>query len=135
MKRSAKQSSTLDGRGRSANLGQPFNLTGTDSVSNLVRRAEHRRRQSSDWRKTVGKIEAALGLNTEHKACPRLTRRITPTATTPPTAPPSRGEAASFKRPLERGNTSGGFAASYADGLTRTTKRGKIVGRRLHIRV
>ena len=59
---------TLDGRGRSANLGQPFNLTGTDSVSNLVRRAEQRHRQSSDWRKTVGEIEAALGLNTEHKA-------------------------------------------------------------------
>jgi hypothetical protein len=43
-------------------------LTGTDRVSNLVRRAEHRRRQSSGWRKTVQEIEASLGLNTEHKA-------------------------------------------------------------------
>ncbi len=34
-----------------------------------------------------------------------------------------------------RGNTKGGVPASYADGTTRTTKRGKIVGRRLHIRV
>ena len=49
-------------------LGPTFGLTGTDSVSNLVRRAEHRHRQSSGWRKTVGEIEAALGLNTEHKA-------------------------------------------------------------------
>jgi hypothetical protein len=28
-------------------------LPGTDRVSNLVFRAEHRRRQSSDWQKTV----------------------------------------------------------------------------------
>jgi hypothetical protein len=56
MKRSAKQSSTLDGRGRSANLVQLFNLTGTDSVSSLVRRAGRRHRHSSDWRKTMGEI-------------------------------------------------------------------------------
>jgi hypothetical protein len=42
-------------------------LTGTDRVSNLVRRAEHRRRQSSGWQKTVQEIEASLGPNTEHK--------------------------------------------------------------------
>ena len=38
-------------------------LSGTDRVSNLVRRAEHRRdRQSSDWRKTVQEIDASLRL-------------------------------------------------------------------------
>jgi len=49
-------------------LGPTFGLTGTDSVSNLVRRAERRHRQSAVWRKTVREIEASLGLNTEHKA-------------------------------------------------------------------
>jgi hypothetical protein len=68
MKRSAKQSADAGRAQRSANLVQLFHLTGTDSVSNLVRRAERRHRQSSDWRKTVGEIEASLGLNTEHKA-------------------------------------------------------------------
>jgi hypothetical protein len=42
--------------------------TSTDRVSNLVRRAANRRRQSSAWRKTVREIEVSLGLNTEHKA-------------------------------------------------------------------
>ena len=56
------------GRARAlSKLGPTFGLTGTDSVSNLVRRAE-RRRQSAEWRKTVREIEASLGLNTEHKA-------------------------------------------------------------------
>jgi hypothetical protein len=49
-------------------LGPTFGLSGTDSVSNLVRRAERRHRQSPDWCKTAGEIEASLGLNTEHKA-------------------------------------------------------------------
>ncbi len=43
-------------------------VTGTDRVSNLVRRAEHRRRQSPGCQKTVQETEASLGLNTEHKA-------------------------------------------------------------------
>jgi hypothetical protein len=43
-------------------------LSGTDRVSNLVRRAANRRRQSSAWRKTVQEIEASLGLNTEDNA-------------------------------------------------------------------
>jgi chromosomal replication initiation ATPase DnaA len=49
-------------------LGPTFGLSGTESVSNLVRRAERRHRQSAGWRKTVREIEASLGLNTEHKA-------------------------------------------------------------------
>jgi hypothetical protein len=46
-------------------------LTGTDRVSNLVRRAANRRRQSSGWQKTVQEIEASLRLNTEHRASAR----------------------------------------------------------------
>ncbi len=53
---------------RSANLVQRFNLTGTDSVSNLVRRAGRHHHHSADWRKTVQEVEASLDLNTEHKA-------------------------------------------------------------------
>jgi chromosomal replication initiation ATPase DnaA len=49
-------------------LGALFGLTGTDSVSNLVRRAEKRYKQSSSWRKTATAIEVTLHLNTEHKA-------------------------------------------------------------------
>jgi hypothetical protein len=51
-----------------AELGPSFGLTGTDRVSNLVRRAEKRRRESANWRETSRHIEASLGLNTEHKA-------------------------------------------------------------------
>ncbi len=49
-------------------LGPSFGLTGTDSVSNLVRRAEKRHKESANWRETARRIEASLGLNTEHKA-------------------------------------------------------------------
>jgi hypothetical protein len=53
MKRSANEAEVDAGRvQRSANLVQLFNLTGTDRVANLVRRAD-RRRQSAGWRKTV----------------------------------------------------------------------------------
>jgi hypothetical protein len=41
---------------------------GTDSVSNLVRRAEKRYQESATWQETAAKIETALGLKTEHKA-------------------------------------------------------------------
>jgi len=51
-----------------AELGPTFGLVGTDSVSNLVRRAEKRHKESESWQETATKIEAALGLNTEHKA-------------------------------------------------------------------
>ena len=50
-----------------AGLGPSFGLTGTDSVSNLMRRAKKRHKQSASWRTTARKIEATLGLNTEHK--------------------------------------------------------------------
>jgi hypothetical protein len=53
---------------RSANLVQLFNLTATESVANLVRRADRNDRQSADWRKTVQEVEASLDLNTKHKA-------------------------------------------------------------------
>ncbi len=43
-----------------AELGPCFGLTGTDSVSNLVRRAEKRHQQSARWRKTARKIELSL---------------------------------------------------------------------------
>ncbi len=48
-------------------LGPYFGLTGTDSVSNLVRRAEKRHKQSASWRRKAEQVEATLGLNTEHK--------------------------------------------------------------------
>jgi putative transposase len=51
-----------------AELGPSFGLRGTDSVSNLVRRAEKRCKESPKWRKTSEQIEASLDLNTEHKA-------------------------------------------------------------------
>ncbi|MCH7726785.1 MAG: transposase [Planctomycetes bacterium] len=51
-----------------AELGPAFGLDGTDSVSNLVRRAEKRSKESATWQQTARKIETALGLNTEHKA-------------------------------------------------------------------
>ena len=51
-----------------AELGPTFGLAGTDSVSNLVRRAEKRYKESVPWQETATKIETALGLNTEHKA-------------------------------------------------------------------
>jgi hypothetical protein len=49
-------------------LGPAFGLTGTDSVSNLVRRAQQQSKRSADWRMRAGEIEATLRLNTEHKA-------------------------------------------------------------------
>lgn len=51
-----------------SDLGPAFGLAGVDSVSNLVRRAEKRRTESSKWRKTSKEIEDQLKLNTEHKA-------------------------------------------------------------------
>ena len=51
-----------------AELGPAFGLDGTDSVSNLVRRAEKRSKESATWQPAARKIETALGLNTEHKA-------------------------------------------------------------------
>ena len=49
-------------------LGPVFGRTGTDSVANLVRRADKRQQQSESWRKASREIEAALHLKTEHKA-------------------------------------------------------------------
>ena len=49
-------------------LGPSFGLSGTDSVSNLVRRAEKRHKASPKWRRISAQIEASLDLNTEHKA-------------------------------------------------------------------
>jgi len=54
-----------------AQLGSSFGLSGSDSVFNLVRRAEKCHQQSRNWRKTAKAIEATLGLNTEHKALPK----------------------------------------------------------------
>ena len=51
-----------------AELGPSFGLSGTDSVSNLVRRAEKRHNASPKWRRISRQIEASLDLNTEHKA-------------------------------------------------------------------
>ncbi len=65
---------------RSAHLVQPFNLTGTARVANLVRR-EDRRRQSAGWRKTVQEVEASLGLNTER------TQGVTPAKPARPNGP------------------------------------------------
>lgn len=48
-------------------LGPAFGLTGTDSVSNLVRRAEQQSKRSANWRMRAREIEATLHLNTEHK--------------------------------------------------------------------
>ncbi|WP_040771223.1 hypothetical protein [Novipirellula maiorica] len=48
-------------------LGPRFGLEGTDSVSNLVRRAEARYNESSNWRRQAREIEVVLRLNTEHK--------------------------------------------------------------------
>ena len=51
-----------------AELGGYFGLTGTDSVSNLVRRADKQETQSVAWKSMVRKVETALGLNAKHKA-------------------------------------------------------------------
>ena len=48
-------------------LGPSFGLQGTDSVSNLVRRAQKRHDESTKWRRSAKQIETNLGLNTEHK--------------------------------------------------------------------
>lgn len=48
-------------------LGPAFGLTGTDSVSNLVRRAQQQAERSASWRKSANEIEATLHLNTEYK--------------------------------------------------------------------
>ncbi len=49
-------------------LGSAFGVEGTGSVSNLVRRAEQRRKTSNSWIACQSRIEAALGLKTQHKA-------------------------------------------------------------------
>ena len=49
-------------------LGPFFGLSGVDSVSNLVRRAEKRYAESRKWKRIMQEIESSLGLNTEHKA-------------------------------------------------------------------
>lgn len=49
-------------------LGTAFGLRGTGSVSNLVRRAEGRRKESREWIDRQRKIEHTLALNTQHKA-------------------------------------------------------------------
>jgi len=43
-------------------------LTGTDSISNLVRRAQQQSKPLASWRMRASEIEATLRLNTEHKA-------------------------------------------------------------------
>jgi len=48
-------------------LGPWFGLEGTDSVSNLSRRAETRYNESPKWRRKAKQIETQLKLNTEHK--------------------------------------------------------------------
>jgi len=48
-------------------LGPAFGLTVTDSVSNLVCRAQQQLKRSASWRKRAREIEATLHLNTEHK--------------------------------------------------------------------
>lgn len=49
-------------------LGVAFGVNGIGSVSNLVRRAELRRKESRTWSIRQRKIEASLGLKTQHKA-------------------------------------------------------------------
>ncbi|WP_149752784.1 hypothetical protein [Rubripirellula obstinata] len=49
-------------------LGNAFGLSGTGSVSNLVRRAERRRNASREWTHRQHEIEKPLTLNTQHKA-------------------------------------------------------------------
>ena len=49
-------------------LGPAFGLTGTDSVSNLVRRAQQQFKGSASWRKRASEIETSLHLKTEKKA-------------------------------------------------------------------
>ncbi len=52
----------------SRKLGPAFGLTGTESVSNLVRHAQQQSKRSASWRMKASEIEATLQLNTEHKA-------------------------------------------------------------------
>ncbi len=49
-------------------LGSWFGVEGTDSVSDLARRAEARYNESPKWRRQTKEIETKLGLNTEYKA-------------------------------------------------------------------
>ena len=49
-------------------LGASFGLEGTGSVSNLVRRAEQRRKESRKWSNRQQKIEGSLGLKNQPKA-------------------------------------------------------------------
>jgi len=51
----------------SRKLGAAFGLAGTDSVSNLVRRAQQQTKRPSGWRMKASEIGATLQLNTEHK--------------------------------------------------------------------
>jgi hypothetical protein len=48
-------------------LGPAFGLTGTDSVSNLVRLTGQQFKVSASWRKRASEIAATLHLKTEHK--------------------------------------------------------------------
>ena len=50
-----------------AQLGPHFGLSGTDSVSNLVRRAQRRHDESTRWHQRAVDIEKALKLKTENK--------------------------------------------------------------------
>jgi hypothetical protein len=52
-------------------LGPAFGLTGTDSVSNLVRLTGQQFKVSASWRKRASEIAASLYLNTEQKTRPR----------------------------------------------------------------
>ena len=49
-------------------LGGFFGISGTGSVSNLVRQAQTRYDQSRSWKAKATKVEHALKLNTQRKA-------------------------------------------------------------------
>jgi len=87
-------------------LGLAFGLTGTDSVSNLVRRAQQQSKRSTSWRKGASEIDVTLHLNTEHKVRPQ--RSLSNTRSDPSEASQQRFiSASSFS-----GRVSGADAAS-----------------------
>jgi len=49
-------------------LGAFFGISGTGSVSNLVRQAQTRHDQSRSWKAKATNVEHDLNLNTQHKA-------------------------------------------------------------------
>jgi hypothetical protein len=51
-------------------LAPAFGLTGTDSVSNLVRHAEQQFKKSASWRKRASEISASIHLKTEQDLTP-----------------------------------------------------------------